>query len=69
MRVRYLADVKEYMIESQDRRYVIERCNHKCILEEIEWPCNDLSYIGEFNTLGGALEAVMRNEMEEGETL
>lgn len=66
MRVRYLADVKEYMIESQDRRYVIERCNHnhKFILEKIEWPCNDLSYIGEFNTLGEALEAVMRNETD-----
>lgn len=65
MTAKYISDYKEWLVNSIGRRYIISRSNNVFILEEIEPPCNDLKYISEFNTLGDALEAVMRDEMHE----
>lgn len=65
MRVRYIPDCKEWLVESKDHSYSIKLFKWKYILEEIIPPCNDLVCVADFATLGAALEAVMRDEMYE----
>lgn len=65
MKARYIPDCKEWLVDSKGHSYRIGRCESRFILEEIEPPCNDLRYIADFATLGAALEAVMRDEMQE----
>lgn len=65
MKVRYIPDCKEWIVDSDEHRYRIGRFERRFILEKIILPCHDLEYIADFTTLGGALEAVMRDEMRE----
>ena len=65
MNVKYLPDMKEFIIDSGGRRYRASLFQHKYLLEEIVPPCNDLRFCTECKTLGAVLEILMRMEMEE----
>lgn len=67
MNVRYLAEFKEWIADAECRRYRISRLDGHFVLEEIVQPCGEMRYIADFDTLGGALEAVMRDEMYGGD--
>lgn len=65
MNVKYLADTDEFVVDSSGRRYRLSYFERKYVLEEIVPPCSDLEYVKDFESLGEALETLVRTEMEE----
>lgn len=65
MKVKYVPDTKEFIIDAGARRYTASLFHHKYLLEEIVPPYNDLKFCTECKTLGAVLEILMRMEMEE----
>lgn len=65
MKVKYLPDTKEFIIDSCGRQYTASLFHGKYILEEIMQPCKDLRFCTERKKLGEVLEILMRMEMEE----
>ena len=67
MKVTYHSDFREWIIDIIPGRFRVTIFHHKYLVEKIEQPSKELKYIGEYNTLGSALEVMMRYEMEEQE--
>lgn len=65
MRVRYLPDTREWLIDSISHSYTVSIFKCKYLLSEILQPDKELVFRAEFDHLGSALEAVIRDEMEE----
>ena len=67
MRVMYIPGYREWIIDIAPGQFRVTISHHKYLIEKIEQPSKELKYIGEYNTLGLALEVMMRYEMEEQE--
>lgn len=65
MRIKYCKDVDYIVVytESGDYRISLMRTG-EFILEEIEPPCGDLSYIGTYKTVGNILENLLLDEID-----
>lgn len=58
MTIKHNEKFAEWIITQDSHNYRCYKFDGKYILEEIEWPCNDLSYISTYNTLEEALIAI-----------
>ena len=65
MRVMYIPGYREWIIDIAPGQFRVTIFHHKYLVEKIGQPSKELKYIGEYNTLGSALEVLMRYEMEE----